>query len=97
MCCKYLQHDIIEDEAHFLTVCPLYHTERSMLPDATLTLLLKNEYHNLKFADILLSKWGGFNPKKPKKNPNPKWESQLVLGFLGFFGFFWVFWVFLGF
>ena len=36
---------------------------------------------------------GGVQPQKTKKNPNRKWESQLVLGFLGF----WVFLVFLGF
>ena len=68
-CRKYLRHDITEDEAHLLTVCPLYHAERSMLPDATLTLLLRNEYHNLNFADVHLSKFisGSFQTRKAWK------------------------------
>lgn len=68
-CRKYLQHDIIEDEAHLLTVCPLYHAERSRLPDATLTLLLRNEYHDLNFADLNLSKFisGSFQSRKAWK------------------------------
>ena len=36
-CNKTLQRQAIEDKAHFLTVCPLYHAERSTLPEATLT------------------------------------------------------------
>ena len=52
-----------------LTVCPLYHAERTMLPDVTLTLLLRNEYHNLNFADVHLSKFisGSFQTRKTWK------------------------------
>ena len=31
---------------------------------------------------------GGVQPQKTQKNPNPKWDFKLILGFLGFFGFF---------
>ena len=43
---------------------------------------------NNAFNYITISVLGGVQPQKTQKNPNPKWESQLVLGFLGFFGFF---------
>ena len=32
--------------------------------------------------------WGVVQPQKTQKNPNPKWDFKLFLGFLGFFGFF---------
>ena len=31
---------------------------------------------------------GGVQPQKTQKNPNPKWDFKLFLGFLGFFGVF---------
>ena len=56
-CSKCLKHDVIEDEAHFLTTCPLYNAERSALPGHTLTLLMRNEYGALDFADSRLTKY----------------------------------------
>ena len=57
-CNKTLQHQAIEEEAHFLTVCPLYYAERerSTLPEATLTLLLRKDHESLNFADPKLTK-----------------------------------------
>ena len=41
------ENPVIEDEAHVLSTCPVYHHVRLMLPDDLKTALLKRDYHSV--------------------------------------------------